>query len=391
MPRLLAPIAMALVATNLSYAAVPSDAVDEENLETVTVLLTDATGAPVEGAEVGLIAIGGKEIAERAAKEGTEWWFPRSHVRSDVKGIGTIRYGDDLDYRCLVARHERRKIMAIANIKAPISGPITLTLRPECPVSGRLECPELVERRGEIRWGIVMVTLDKKRALQFLLDGPSFSLSLPPGDFDIEVRADQTHELTQSIHVDSRESSLNLGTIKLHATNLALLEGKPAPALDRVVSWKNGPATSLAELRGNVVILDFWGYWCGPCVRQMPELFKLHDQYHDHGLEIVGMHVDLGENESDPVDTAAKLDERLTETRKNLWGGRDIPFRVALIHGDRTPYDSKVESLARSSAASAYGIIMYPTQVLIDRQGNVVGEFNSEEASLAALKKALQN
>ena len=85
--------------------------------------------------------------------------------------------------------------------------------------------------------------------------------------------------------------------IDLPATRLALLVGTPAPELVGVAGWKNGPTAKLADLKGKCVILDFWGYWCGPCVHRMPDLFKLYDKYHDSGLEVIGVHVDLGGDE----------------------------------------------------------------------------------------------
>jgi len=49
----------------------------------------------------------------------------------------------------------------------------------------------------------------------------------------------------------------------------------------------NGGPLTLASLRGKVVLLDFWGEWCGPCVGSMPYLMKLYDKYRDKGLEII--------------------------------------------------------------------------------------------------------
>ena len=60
-----------------------------------------------------------------------------------------------------------------------------------------------------------------------------------------------------------------------------------APAL-------NGESTSLASLRGEVVLLNVWATWCIPCRKELPELQQLHQQYAARGLRVVGVSVDDG-------------------------------------------------------------------------------------------------
>jgi glutathione peroxidase-family protein len=122
----------------------------------------------------------------------------------------------------------------------------------------------------------------------------------------------------------------------------------------------------------------------------MSKLFALHDQYHDKGLTVVGIHIDLGEGESERVDTAARLDERLAKTRRELWKGRDIPFLVALTSGQRTDFETGADGQAFNVLAAKYGIQSYPTYVLIDRKGNVVKKFALHDENIALLEKMLQ-
>src|SRR5919107_5621299 len=65
--------------------------------------------------------------------------------------------------------------------------------------------------------------------------------------------------------------------------------GSRAP--DFRLSSLDGPELSLSSLRGNVVILNFWATWCGPCRAEMPALERVSVQYLERGLRVVGVDV----------------------------------------------------------------------------------------------------
>lgn len=56
-----------------------------------------------------------------------------------------------------------------------------------------------------------------------------------------------------------------------------------------------GQAISLADLRGKAVLVDFWATWCGSCKRELPNLQRAYEQFHDEGLEIVSISLDYSE------------------------------------------------------------------------------------------------
>ena len=140
----------------------------------------------------------------------------------------------------------------------------------------------------------------------------------------------------------------------------AKMVGQEPPPLRDILDWQGGEPTSLEELRGKVVLLDFWGYWCGPCLAAMPELMKLHDELHEQGLEIVAIH-------DGSLQSLDELNKQLEAPRKNLWNDRDLPFRVALAgspEGAPTP---------QGTVIADYGIREFPTTPLIGRDGKVAG------------------
>lgn len=54
-----------------------------------------------------------------------------------------------------------------------------------------------------------------------------------------------------------------------------------------------GKEVSVAELRGKVILINFWATWCGPCIVEMPSMEKLYREFHDEGFEILAVSSDL--------------------------------------------------------------------------------------------------
>lgn len=67
-------------------------------------------------------------------------------------------------------------------------------------------------------------------------------------------------------------------------------------ALDRPLeiafAAADGSAVDVQKMKGKVVLLDFWASWCGPCIASLPEVIKLYEDYHEKGLEILGINLD---------------------------------------------------------------------------------------------------
>ena len=80
--------------------------------------------------------------------------------------------------------------------------------------------------------------------------------------------------------------------------------GSTAPELTGIVNWINSSPLSLMDLRGKVVLIDFWTYSCINCLRTLPYIKKWYEDYKDLGLVVIGVHTPEFEFEKDPKNVA---------------------------------------------------------------------------------------
>lgn len=137
-----------------------------------------------------------------------------------------------------------------------------------------------------------------------------------------------------------------------------------APAPEWSLEDFDGKEHALAELRGRVILLDFWATWCGPCRAAMPTMQALHEEFFDKGLTVVGISL-YEQEDADPKGTFEKL---------------GLTY-LGLHHGE--------------AAGEAYGVSGIPHLVLIDRAGRVafqqVGFDPAEKEELRSLIERLVN
>lgn len=94
-------------------------------------------------------------------------------------------------------------------------------------------------------------------------------------------------------------SSSNTGNINGSKLENALMDAYPAPQIEGITEWINSKPLTLKDLKGKVVLIDFWTYSCINCVRTLPYLKDWYNKYHNKGLVIIGVHSPEFEFEKD--------------------------------------------------------------------------------------------
>jgi len=140
----------------------------------------------------------------------------------------------------------------------------------------------------------------------------------------------------------------------------AVEEGKSAP--DFTLKSLAGKNLKLSEMTGNVVLINFWASWCGPCREEMPLLNSLHKKYEPLGFSVLGINVE------EDVDAA-----------EGFMKDFPVDFPVLL---DNT-----------NQVSQRYQVIAMPTTVVVDRDGNIrylhQGYKSGDEAKYQKMVKTL--
>ncbi|MFY0570138.1 TlpA family protein disulfide reductase [Archangium lansingense] len=141
-------------------------------------------------------------------------------------------------------------------------------------------------------------------------------------------------------------------------------DGTTAPSIS--MQTYDGKKMSLTDLRGKVVMLDFWATWCPPCQAEMPHLIKLAKEYESKGLVFV----------------AASRDEM-----------PDAPLFVEEYVVSRMPDLAPYVVYAPDEMAAAFQITALPTLYFLDREGRVIDAQRgamSEDALRRRIERALE-
>ena len=322
-------------------------------------------GAPVIGAEVG-----------------TSWIFedgknsPDGGTKTDADGsfeFETAFYDRPI---ALVAMSADRKIgglVTVAPIKAsgepiksklpPTLAPVEIKLGPLIRVHGNLDFPEL---NKDTDWILVTMSVGSEEILvaEYIASHAAFDLRLPANEYLFEVSGSyELQQVERKLTLKTDQPDLDLATIHLEATPLAKMYGKEPPPLHITDARGISKGIKLSDFPGKWVILDFWGYWCGPCVgRSLPNLMEIYDEHPEDRDKFVVLAF-----HSKDIASFEELDPKLKPIIESTWGGRELPFPILLDSTGQT--------------VETYGISIWPTTIAINPEGKVVrgGEYTFEK------------
>jgi peroxiredoxin len=129
-----------------------------------------------------------------------------------------------------------------------------------------------------------------------------------------------------------------LAALVLTGTAFAADAGGPAPAF--ALTALTGEPATLSQYKGQVVMVNFWATWCGPCQQEMPLLDQMYKKYKPAGFTLIGVNVDK---------TAAPV--------KDLMTRKPVSFPVLLDPANQV--------------SKAYHVDEMPSSVIIDRKGEI--------------------
>jgi len=147
----------------------------------------------------------------------------------------------------------------------------------------------------------------------------------------------------------------------------------------------DGKMRKLSDLKGQIVLIDFWASWCGPCRKANPGVVETYKKYKDQGFTVFSVSLDgLDQRTKTRLNNDPTKIEKSIESSKGRW--------LDAIAKDNLIWDDHVSDLTKwdSPAGRSYGVRSIPTTFLVDREGKIAALNPRHHAIEQEIKKLLQ-
>ena len=197
---------------------------------------------------------------------------------------------------------------------------------------------------------------------QYLLSNGSISKAVELLETEVAFASERLKAIKANGTTEQKQYAKRVFVeLRDYQSRLKLL-GQPAPEIS-VKEWIRGEPTTLADLRGQVVLLEFWATWCKPCEQMFPKLKHLDEEYGARGLNVIA----LTRHYLAYRGTAQAQAEELALMRKMV-DDHALTFRVGASEDEQTQ--------------DLYGAAGVPTMAIIDRAGIVRHFYDGDEERL---------
>ena len=160
-------------------------------------------------------------------------------------------------------------------------------------------------------------------------------------NYDVREKYVNIGDSSYEFQVDRYGRSLTLRLLSEQLKDRASLEiGSQVPEFS--FEDLKGQLHHLSDYRGKVLLLDFWGYWCGPCIAEVPTLVATYNELHSNGFEIIGIH-----NGEDTASVRKFISEHKMNWNQTIEGDNGSILKLFRIKG-------------------------YPTYFLIGKNGSII-------------------
>ena len=184
---------------------------------------------------------------------------------------------------------------------------------------------------------------------------------------------DQYPDIRLTEQFEKQLSSVKVAYARQMA-NEKIKVGEPAPDIE--LPGPDGKMHRLSDLKGKIVLLDFWASWCGPCRKANPKVVDVYQRYNDKGFDVFSVSLDGLDSRTKQRYNSEEQVQMQMDRSKERW--------IAAIEKDNLMWDNHVSDLQKweSAPAADYGVRSIPKTFLIDREGNIAvinPRFNLED------------